>query len=355
MARRLLDTPRSSVQKGAFMQYKMLGATGLRVSSVGFGGIPLQRVTQQEATALLTQAAQAGVNFIDTARGYTVSEELIGTALSCAQLRGHFVLATKSMSRTYEDMARDIDISLANLRTDHIDLYQLHNVRSAADFDTAFGAHGALAALQDAVRAGKVGHIGASAHSAACFERLLDHPEIESIMFPYNIIENQGEPLMQRAAAQGVGVIAMKPLAGGNITNGALALRYILQNPNCTLAIPGIATPGELAQNVSCADDSSPLTAQELSEIDAIRATLSGNFCRRCGYCAPCTAGIDIPSLFILHGYLEQYDLADWARARYASTAVNAAACVACGVCESRCPYQLPIVEKMRKVAQAFG
>lgn len=274
--------------------------------------------------------------------------------LTATGLRSAFVLATKSMARTYDEMAREIATSLANLRTDCIDLYQLHNVRSDADFDTAFGSHGALAALQDAVKAGTVLHIGASAHSAASFERLLHYDAIESIMFPYNIVENQGEALMARAAAQNVGVIAMKPLAGGNITNGALALRYILQNPHCTLAIPGMATPEELAQNVSAADSSAPLSGAEQAEADAIRAALSDNFCRRCGYCAPCTAGIDIPSLFLLQGYLAQYDLADWARARYAASGVKADACLACGACETRCPYDLPIVEKMRAVAQAF-
>lgn len=337
------------------MQYRMLGRTGLRVSVVGFGGIPLQRVAQPQATQLLQQAAQAGVNFIDTARGYTVSEALIGEALASAGLRTSFVLATKSMARTYDDMARDIDISLEALRTDCIDLYQLHNVRSDADFETAFGPHGALAALQDAVRAGKVRHIGASAHSAASFARLLCHSEIESVMFPYNIVENQGEALMERAAAQGVGILAMKPLAGGSIANGALAMRYILQNAHCTLAIPGMATPEELAQNVSAADNTQPLSPAEQDEVEAIRAALSDNFCRRCGYCAPCTAGIDIPGLFILHGYLARYNLADWARARYAASGVKADACVACGACESRCPYDLPIAEKMRAVAAAFA
>ncbi|MEG2931206.1 MAG: aldo/keto reductase [Ruthenibacterium sp.] len=337
------------------MQYKTLGRTGLCVSAIGLGGIPIQRITAAQVSPLLQQLSQQGVNFIDTARAYTVSEDYLGGALEATGLRGRFILATKTMSRTYDDMARDIDLSLKNLRTDHIDLYQLHNVRTDADFETAFSEHGALRALQDAVRAGKVLHIGGTAHSTACFEKLLSHPEIESVMFPYNIVENQGEALMERAAQQGVGVIAMKPLAGGNITNGALALRYILQNQSCTLAIPGMASAEEIAQNLAAAESTAPLTDGELAEIAEIRAALTGNFCRRCGYCAPCTAGIDIPGIFTLHGYLANYGLADWARQRYATQAAKASDCVQCGACETRCPYNLPIRDKLRCVAEAFG
>lgn len=336
------------------MQYKMLGKTGLNVSVVGFGGIPIQRIDAKGTRALMERLVEKGVNFIDTARGYTVSESYLGEALD-GGLREKFILATKSMSRSYEDMARDIDISLGNLRTDYIDLYQIHNIKTDADFELAFSDKGAAAAIRDAICAGKVGHLGATAHSAKSFERLLTYPEIETIMFPYNIVESQGEELMARAAAQGVGVIAMKPLAGGNITDGTLAIRYILQNKNCTLAIPGMATLEEIEQNTAAAEMEGPLTQQEKDACEAIRAQLSGNFCRRCGYCAPCTVGIDIPGIFVLENYLKHYDLADWARSRYASQKVKASACVGCGKCETRCPYELPIREKLKEVAAAFG
>ena len=186
------------------MQYRILGKTGLKVSAVGFGGIPIQRIDAWGTRALMERLVEKGVNYIDTARGYTVSESYLGEALS-GGLREKFILATKSMSRGYADMARDIGISLSNLRTDYIDLYQLHNIKSDADFELAFSAEGAVAAIQDAIRAGKVGHLGATAHSVDSFERLLSYPEIETIMFPYNIVESQGEALMERAAAQNVG------------------------------------------------------------------------------------------------------------------------------------------------------
>ena len=318
------------------MQYRILGKTGLKVSAVGFGGIPIQRIDARGTRALMERLVEKGVNYIDTARGYTVSESYLGEALS-GGLREKFILATKSMSRGYADMARDIGISLSNLRTDYIDLYQLHNIKSDADFELAFSAEGAVAAIQDAIRAGKVGHLGATAHSVDSFERLLSYPEIETIMFPYNIVESQGEALMERAAAQNVGVIAMKPLAGGNITDGTLAMRYILQNKTCTLAIPGMATLEEIEQNTAAAEQDGPLTPEELAACEAIRAGLSGNFCRRCGYCAPCTVGIDIPGIFTLENYLKHYDLADWARSRYESQTARAGDCIGCGKCVELC------------------
>ena len=334
------------------MQYKILGKTGLRVSRVGLGGIPVQRIDKPKTRALLEYLAHAGVNFIDSARGYTVSEEYLGEAL--IGMRQQFVLATKSLARSYADMARDIDISLANLQTDYIDVYQLHNIKTDADFALAFSDKGAVAAIQDAIRAGKIGHLGATAHGVDAFRRLLGYDEIESIMFPYNIVENQGEELMARAAAQNVGFIAMKPLAGGNITNGNLALRYILANDNCTLAIPGMAELQEAKDNISAAEESG-FSQEDSAEIAAIRAALSDNFCRRCGYCAPCVMGIDIPTCFTMQGYLEKYGLADWARTRYASFAAKAGACIGCGACEARCPYDLPIRERLKRVKELFG
>lgn len=332
------------------MEYRTLGKTGLKVSMVGFGGIPIQRIDGANVRTLMEKMIEKGVNYIDTARAYTVSEEYIGNALK--GLRHQFIVTTKSTARTYDAMHQEIETSLQNLQTDYIDIYQLHNIKTQQDFDTAFSKEGAATAILDAIKTGKVGHLGATAHSVESFEKLLEYPQVETIMFPYNIVENQGEQLMARAKAQNVGIIAMKPLAGGNITNGTLAMRYILQNENCTLAIPGMATLEEIEENTAVS--TAPLTQSEQQEIAQIREELSGDFCRRCGYCAPCTVGIDIPSLFILEGYLKRYDLAGWAKARYEAAPVKASACISCGVCEPRCPYHLNIREKLAAVANAF-
>ena len=178
------------------MEYITLGKTGLRVSKMGFGGIPIQRVTAEEAKALLEAVEAAGVNYIDTARGYTVSEELIGQAIEGR--RDKFVLATKSMARDREAMAKDIETSLGNLRTDYIDLYQIHNP-SVQQLEQVCAPGGALEALLEAKEAGRIGHLGLTAHSLEVFQRALELDWVETVMFPYNLVENQGTELMERA------------------------------------------------------------------------------------------------------------------------------------------------------------
>ncbi len=336
------------------MQYVQLGQTGLRVSRLGFGGIPIQRIDQPGTRALLQAAHAAGINYIDTARGYTVSEEWIGQSLEELGLRDQFVLATKCRALTREEMQEQLALSLKNLRTDHIELYQFHNP-SLQDLKTILAPGGALQALREARDAGVVGHIGVTAHLAAVFEAARDVPEFETIMFPYNIVEQQGAELIARCAKAGKAFIDMKPLAGGAIEDGHLALRYVLSNPNVTVAIPGMAAPEELQQNVQGAENVAPLTPEEEEACQKVRDALGTQFCRRCNYCAPCSVGIQIPNVFLFQGYLNRYGLAEWGRSRYATLPVKASACVQCGVCETRCPYNLPIREMMKKAARDFG
>lgn len=334
------------------MEYRILGRTGLKVSRMGFGGIPIQRIDPQGTRALMLRLREEGINYIDTARGYTVSESYLGEALE--GIRGDFILATKSMSRTKEAMAKDIDISLGNLRTDYIDLYQLHNP-SVAQLEQVVAPGGALEALQEAKAAGKIGHIGLTAHSLEVFTMGLEMPWVETIMFPYNIVESQGIDLIAKCAEKGIGFIDMKPLAGGAIEDATLALRYVCANDNVTITIPGMAELAELDQNLAAVNDTTPLTDADFARMDAIRKELGTHFCRRCNYCAPCTVGISIPSCFLFQGYLQRYGLADWAKGRYAAMSIKASACIGCGACEGRCPYSLPIRDMLKKVAQDFG
>lgn len=334
------------------MEYVILGKTGLSVSRMGLGGIPIQKSSAAEVRVLLQKLSDEGVNYIDTARGYTVSESFLGEALE--GMRDKFILATKSMARTKEAMAADIETSLSNLRTDYIDLYQVHNP-SMEDLDRVLAGDGALAALLAAKEAGKIRHIGLTAHSTAVFERALPFDWVETIMFPYNIVESQGTELIRRCKEKNIGFIAMKPLAGGAIEDASLALRYVCSNPDVSIVIPGMYSAGEAAQNLAAVTDKSPLTASELSQMDAIRDSLGTNFCRRCNYCAPCTVGISIPNVFLFAGYLQRYDLGEWGYGRYQSLPVKADACIGCGACESRCPYQLPIREMLKKCAEDFA
>ena len=336
------------------MKYVTLGKTGLKAAVVSFGGIPIQRSDAANTRAVVDRLEQYGMNFIDTARGYTVSEEYLGAALEGR--RDKFILATKSMARDRDSMARDVDISLKNLRTDHIDLYQIHNL-PRKDIDKVFGAGGAWEALEEARAAGKVDHLGVTAHNADVLAELVERfgDRIETVMFPYNIVETQGHEVLKKAGELGIGTIGMKPLAGGNLEEWELALRFVAASGVIDISIPGMGSVEEADRNAAAAEGLSPLTREELERCEAIRKELGTQFCRRCGYCAPCPNGIDIPSSFTLANYARKYGLADWAKERYDAMQYHAGSCVQCGACERRCPYNLPIRDMLGRVADLFG
>ena len=334
------------------MEYRELGKTGLKISTLGFGGIPIQRIDAAGTKVLMHQLVDAGVNYIDTARGYTVSESYLGEALE--GIRDKFILATKTMARTADAMAADIETSLKNLRTDYIDIYQVHNP-NLAQLEQVCAPGGALEALFAAREAGKIGHIGLTAHSVEVFAKALELDWVETIMFPYNIVENQGVDLIGKCAEKNIGFIVMKPLAGGAIEDATLALRYVCANPNISVVIPGMADPKELEQNIAAVSDTTPLSPAELEKMEQVRKELGTQFCRRCNYCAPCAAGISSPNVFLFDGYFSRYGLADWAKERYMSMPKKASDCIGCGICETRCPYNLPIREMLKKAAEHFG
>ena len=334
------------------MEHIAFGNTGLQVSRMGLGGIPIQKTDAACTGVIVRRLLSAGVNYIDTARGYSVSEAYLGQAL--AGIRQHFVLATKSMARDAAGMEKDIDISLKNLQTDYIDVYQIHNP-TPEEFEKVLSPGGALEALLKAKAAGKIGHIGFTTHSLELFRKALELPWVESIMYPYNIVENQAEELIAACKEKNIAFVAMKPLAGGAISDARLAMRYISQNPNITVVIPGMESPEQVRENLEAFCDSTPLSAAEEEKIADIRNTLGTRFCRRCNYCAPCTVGMSIPGVFLMEGYLSRYGLEEWAKQRYNGMAVTASACVECGACEERCPYHLPIRKMLKTVAEKFG
>lgn len=336
------------------MKYVELGKTGLMCAEVSFGGIPIQRADAANTMEVVDHLEKHGMNFIDSARGYTVSEEFLGAALEGR--RDKFLLATKSMARDYEGMKKDIETSLKNFRTDHIELYQIHNL-PMGDWDKVFGEGGAMEALLEAKAEGKIGHIGGTAHDVAVLKRLVEEKSdvIETVMFPYNIVELHGHDVLALAKEKGVGTICMKPLAGGNLDDWKLALKFVAASGVIDVNIPGMGNAEEVERNAAAAEEFGPLTEEELAECQRIRDDLGTHFCRRCNYCLPCTAGINISGSLLMANYLKKYDLADWAKARYAAFPHAVSECVDCGVCEERCPYNLPIREMLKGVVEVFG
>lgn len=337
------------------MKYVELGKTGLKCAIVSFGGIPIQRSDAANTMAVVDALEKHGMNYIDTARGYTVSEEYLGAALKGR--REKFILATKSMVRDYEGMKKEVETSLKNLQTDFIEVYQLHNL-PLADFEKVFGEDGAYRALAEAKAAGKIGHIGATFHNLDAMRKAVEEhaDQIETVMFPWNIVENHGEEVLKLARSKGIGTICMKPMAGGNLTDWDLALRYIADSGVMDISIPGMGDVEEVERNAAVAENLSPLTEEEKAKCEEIRKELGTTFCRRCGYCAPCSVGINIPSAFLFNNYYKHYEgLADWAESRYKTMGAKASACIHCGLCETRCPYELPIQKMLREVVETFG
>lgn len=335
------------------MKYRVLGKTGLKVSVIGFGGIPVQRVGAGEAGEIVGRALDLGINFFDTARGYTDSEVKLGSVLKVR--RKEAFIATKSLARTAEGMAADIKKSLETMGVDYIDLYQMHNVKDRAALEQVFGPGGALAALKEAKKDGVIGHIGITGHIKSFLAEALRTGEIETVQFPFNAVELAGaRELFKLAEKTGAGVIAMKPLAGGALRYAGPALKFILEHPVSTV-IPGMDRLEQVDENARLGDGPLLLTAEEKEALDKEAGLLGATFCRRCEYCQPCSQGIDIPGVFLLDGYYTRYDLKGWARDRYRGMPVKADACQECGECEERCTYSLPIRRMLVEAAARLG
>lgn len=336
------------------MEKRKLGKTDLNVSVIGFGGIPIQRVDEDMSIELLKEAYNQGINFIDTARGYNESEELIGNALEEIG-RENFYLATKSMRRDYHGVLEELNISLNNLKVDSIDLFQFHNVKTMEELELVMGENGALKAIKEAKDSGKVKEIGITSHSPELLDKAIDTGEFSTIQCPYNAIENQAEDLFKKAKENNIGVIVMKPLAGGAIREAELAIRYIVNNPNVSVVIPGMDSVEQIKENADVGKNIRELSKEENKKLFYEANSLGTEFCRRCGYCLPCPQGIDIPTQFLMEGYYTRYNLQEWAKSRYDAMEHNANDCIECGICETKCPYDLPIIKMMANVAIKLG
>lgn len=335
------------------MEYRILGKTGLKVSVIDFGGIPIQRVSTAEASATIDRALDKGINFLIQPGDIPTARQNWGRFMK--NRRKEAIIATKSMARTKGDMARDIEKSLAALGVDYIDLYQLHNVKDKNTLEQVLSPQGALSALKEAKKDGLIKHIGITGHIKNILCEALKTGEIETVQFPFNAVELEGSrELFSLAGEMNAGIIIMKPLAGGALKDANLALRFILEYPVSTV-IPGMDTPEQVDENTLVGKNPAPLTPEERKKLEEKAERLGNVFCRRCEYCQPCPQGIDIPMVFLLDGYFTRYDLKKWARERYRALPSKADSCVECGECEDKCPYNLPIRRMLADASSRLG
>ena len=335
------------------MKERLLGNTGMKVSVIGLGGIPIQRVSEEDAINIILECKKQGINFIDTARGYTVSEEYIGKGFKAAG-RENFYVATKAMSYDYDSMKSSVEESLNTMEIDYIDLYQIHSVGTKQQLETVISDDGALKALKEAKAQGLIKHIGITGHVREILIQAIDNYEFETIQFPFNPVEPQGTELFLKALKMGMGTIAMKPMAGGAFDHPVLSLKYIMNSELITISIPGMDSAEQVVENARVGLNAEPLTEEERDIINREVESLGTEFCRRCGYCKPCPEGIDIPNVFTFENYVLKYNMPEYGKLKYDRLKVKPDECVRCRKCEKKCPYNLPIVNKLKHAVETF-
>jgi hypothetical protein len=330
---------------------RRLGKTELMVTVIGFGGIPIQAVSDEEAMATVRRAYEMGVRFFDSARGYTTSEDRIGRALEGQEC----VIASKSSAGDAETMYQHVLTSLASLRRERIDLYQLHGVNDDEDLAKRTAPGGALEGLRRAREEGKIGHIGITGHRRETLIRAVERcDEFASVQVPFNLVERDIlDTLVPLCRQRDVGVIAMKPVGGGNFTNAPLAIKWCINQP-ITTAIPGMAKVEEVEADVPVAYGDLRLTAAEATAVERMQSELDQRTCRRCRYCEPCPHGVQIGML--LHGrtIIRRMGVARFFDFGAKKVIASAAGCVECRECIAKCPYQLPIPDLIKEVMEHY-
>ncbi len=327
------------------MRYVTFGKTALTVSELGFGGIPLIRLNMDLATEVLRHAYERGITFYDTANMYLDSEEKMGNAFG--GIRDKVVIASKSIRRDAAGMTEHIEKSLRRLKTDYIDLYQLHQVAREADWNAIMAPSGAMEALLQARDKGKIRYIGVTSHSLEMALKLIKTELFSSIQFPFNFIEVAAKDELHVVARErNMGILAMKPFAGGMIDNADIAFKFLRQHPD-VIPIPGLDSVEAVDQVVSFYEGKNETTQRDLDMMDGYRTELGKQFCRRCEYCQPCPNGVLITPAMgyrVVAFRMSPAVAVEFSRI-YMESVLN---CNGCGVCMGNCPYDLPIPDMLK-------
>lgn len=326
------------------MELVTLGSTGITVNKNGFGALPIQRISAADAIYLAKKAYDAGVTFFDTARFYTDSEEKLGVAFE--GMREKVYIATKTAAVTAEGFRKDLDTSLNNLRTDYIDIYQFHNPSFCPKPGDGTGLY---EAMLEAKAQGKIHHIGITNHRLSVAEEAIASGLYETLQFPFCYLATDKEiELVEKCKAANMGFIAMKALSGGLITDSAAAYAFEAQYDN-VLPIWGVQRESELDEFISYIDNPPAMTENIKELIEKERAELSGEFCRGCGYCMPCPAGIEINNCarmsLLLRRSPSELQLNEVGQAKMKKIE----GCLECGICKSKCPYGLDTPNLLKK------
>jgi len=329
------------------MKRIILGKTGIEVNRLGFGGIPIQRVNEEDAVDAVLYALEKGMDFIDTSRMYTTSETRIGKALS--QTAKKPVIATKSFCRTADSIRKDVEISLRELRRDVIDIYQCHGINTVEEYRVITAKDGAYAGLVKAREEGLIRHIGITSHSLDMLETALDDDLFETIMVCFSFLEPAAkEKVIPKAIAKNTGVLIMKALSGGVIETPGPALKWVLGHHPETLALVGVENRDLIDEDWSIFQGSWELTEADRAAIDEISAQYDKKFCRRCDYCLPCPCGIPIQFVLGARTFLKRMGPGGLKTPMFTNLWDKAENCSECGECMTRCPYELPIPELIK-------
>lgn len=326
------------------METVTLGKTGIEVSKNGFGALPIQRIEKKDAVYLLQKAFYHGINYFDTARGYTDSEEKVGAAFS--YIRDKIIISTKTTAQNADDFWKDLETSLSLLQTDYIDIYQFHNPAFCPKPEDGTGLY--EAALK-AKEQGKIRHIGITNHRLAVAKEAIASGLYETMQFPFCYLATEQDlEIVDLCKKENMGFIAMKALSGGLITDSALAYAYLSQFDH-VVPIWGVQRERELDEFLSYQEQPPVLTEEMKARIEADKIELAGEFCRGCGYCMPCPAAIEINNCARMSLMLRRAPQQEFLTPEWQEKMKKIEGCLSCGKCKSKCPYELDTPELLKK------